>query len=93
MSRRPTKAEAAAFRLKVHDIVTRLGGQPHEHYDFSIFTRHGVLYITIMDDWIACRFAVVDGLPRDANPYSGKWNFHTDIGHLDYFEQRLAGIL
>ena len=62
------------------------GGDPqprlrHTH-EYAVATVAGNLYVTIYDDWIACRFEEPERAKAISdtrlNPYSGKWNHHYD---------------
>ena len=92
MARRPriTKEEQANhewFKAEIGRRLEAVGATRNRDCDYAheyaVATVAGNLYVTIYDDWIACRFdeperakaAVSD--PR-LNPYSGKWNHHYD---------------
>ena len=53
-----------------------------ELYTWSIQTKAGELGLTCWGDWIATKFekpsVAKHMLGLDCNPFSGKWNFHTN---------------
>lgn len=59
--------------------------ETHHCPQFAVNTVAGILFITPMDDWLACRFEDVTLATKHLrthdegghlNPYSGKWNWH-----------------
>ena len=91
MARHPriTKAEQANrewFKAEIGRRLEGLGATKNRDCDhaceYAVATVAGKLYVTIYEDWIACRFeeperANATGDTR-LNPYSGKWNHHYD---------------
>lgn len=89
MARHVTKAEQANrewFKAEIDRRLAELGairnGDCGHAYEYAVATVAGNLYVTVYDDWIACRFeeparakAISD---TRLNPYSGKWNHHYD---------------
>ncbi len=89
MAKHVTKAEQANrewFKSEIDRRLAELGairnGDCGHAYEYAVATVAGNLYVTVYDDWIACRFeeparakAISD---TRLNPYSGKWNHHYD---------------
>ena len=91
MARHPriTKAEQANRELFKAEIGRRLEGlgatrnRDCDHAcEYAVATVAGNLYVTVYDDWIACRFEEPERAKAISdtrlNPYSGKWNHHYD---------------
>ena len=89
MARRPriTKEEQANrewFKAEIGRRLEALGaiGSRDCGYDYAVATVAGNLYVTVYDDWIACRFEEPERAKAISdtrlNPYSGKWNHHYD---------------
>lgn len=92
MPRRPSSKQLAKaqqrFKETLTDYIVAKGAQPSRFYQYELDTPAGRLWISIYDDWIACRFDDVElgrqftaTCGRTCNPYSGKWNFHFFNGH------------
>ena len=95
MARRPriTKEEQANREWFKAEVGRRLEtwGRPataiakHTH-EYAVATVAGNLYVTIYDDWIACRFEEPERAKAISdtrlNPYSGKWNHHYDDAEI-----------
>ena len=51
-------------------------------HEYAVATVAGNLYVTVYDNWIACRFEEPESAEAISdtrlNPYSGKWNHHYD---------------
>jgi hypothetical protein len=87
MAKRISKTEQVNrkwFKAEIDRCLVELGAirDGESMYDYAVATVAGKLYITIYEDWIACRFeeperAKATGDMR-LNPYSGKWNHHYD---------------
>lgn len=88
-------AEANSAAVLVAPLLQEIGATETEPGCWTLQTIHGALTIHPHDDWIACRFADVRLVPFDANPYSGKWNFHGKNGAdvVAAFDTRVRSIL
>lgn len=109
----PTQKEAAAYKKAAKVVLNRLGfspatpirpnpeGNAYTPRDYELQTLAGLLYCSIDDDWMACRFAEPEranqslcmsnlgvDLTTNLNPFSGKWNW--DV--LADFEQAVRRI-
>ena len=88
---RITKEEQANhewFKAEIGRRLEALGATRNRDcgYEYAVATVAGSLYVTVYDDWIACRFeeperAKAIGDTR-LNPYSGKWNHHYDAAEF-----------
>ena len=85
--RRITKEEQANrkwFKAEIGRRLEALGATRNRDrgYDYTLTTVAGNLYVTVYDDWIACRFEEPERAKAISdtrlNPYSGKWNHHYD---------------
>ena len=88
MARVTKPANHAWFKAEVERRLTALGATRNQGgYDYAVATVAGKLYVTIYEDWIACRFeeperAKAIGDTR-LNPCSGKWNHHYDDAEFE----------
>ena len=94
MATRITKAEQANrewFKAEIGRRLTALGATQNRDcghaYEYAVATVAGNLYVTVYDDWIACRFEEPERAKAAAsdarlNPYSGKWNHHYDAAEF-----------
>ena len=89
---RYSKARNQKFRKAVLAALRDFGATPGGPYDYQMVVKAGLLYVSIHDNWIACRFSTVEraiGVTKDAgsfgrlNPYSGKWNFEFTASQID----------
>lgn len=85
-------------------LMQKLGAQPdptgHKEGCYLLETRYGQLRVTIYADgvgpWVATCFEDVARAKGNVfgpqlNPFSGKWNFHTeDVG---YIEQHMMNVM
>ena len=86
MATRITKAEQANrqwFKAEMGRRLADLGATRNQGgYEYAVATVAGNLYVTVYDDWIACRFEEPERAKAISdtrlNPYSGKWNHHYD---------------
>jgi len=86
MATRITKAERANrewFKAEINRRLAALGAIRNQGgYEYAVATVAGSLYVTVYDDWIACRFEEPERAKAISdtrlNPYSGKWNHHYD---------------
>lgn len=72
-------------------IISSKAEDPEPHTSYWVMTTGGLLHITVYDDWVHTKFewpkeAKAAGCwaftqtGGDANPHSGKWNFHWSSG-------------
>ena len=84
MARITKPANRAWFKAEVERRLLALGATRNQAgtYDYTVATVAGKLYVTVYDNWIACRFEEPERAKAISdtrlNPYSGKWNHHYD---------------
>jgi len=98
-----SKSKPTTFKTDTETYLTSIGARPSNFYAYVLDTIIGELWITVYDDWIACRWDNVDkarAAGLGCNPYSGKWNFHFSSGTagaaastLTYFQEELSRFL